>query len=307
MLEQKDDTMTLFTLLIVMAFERVTTKTKELHMATWLQTYFARLEKYDLLTTSSNTAQTILSAGALAFIVWALETYSHNLVSLVLHIVLLWACLGCPVTRKTYKRYLQAANRKDFQACSLYSINFGNEGGELSNVGKQLVLVNYRQYASVIIFYVALGLPGMVFYCVIKELLAHRMKEQANREEANNAEVDSDKKEDQSNVVLPNMVNIKSAQNVLSILDWLPARVTAFGFLLVGHFSKGLPIWLEGLFNPKISAYSLLAKVAKASEEVTVFENPHLEEPLQLVKLVKRNIVFLLMLVSLMTLVGLLG
>ena len=163
--------MTLFTLLIVMALERVVAKTKTLHITTLAQWYFSKAtsliskpKENEDSSADANIFIMLLIATIPTVAVWVLVEYLPGILVFFLYLLLLWICLGCPVTRQTYKRYLQAANREDFEACSLYSEKFGNEGGNLSNVGKQLVIVNYRQYASVIIFYVILGLPGMVFY-----------------------------------------------------------------------------------------------------------------------------------------------
>jgi AmpE protein len=102
----------------------------------------------------------------------------------------------------------------------------------------------------------------------------------------------------------PSDTNLLGSEKLLFILDWIPVRVTSLGYLLVGHFGKGLPVWVDTLFDNKLPTYDLLAKVARASEDTYPGGNPFLDEPLQLVKLVKRNIVFLLMLVSLATMVG---
>ena len=41
----------------------------------------------------------------------------------------------------------------------------------------------------------------------------------------------------------------KSHHDVLFWLDWLPVRITAFGYMFVGHFSKAMPTWLESIFD----------------------------------------------------------
>lgn len=294
-----------------MAFERVVAKTKAWHITTLAQQYFSKVaplvtKQEEKLSDNANAGIFImlLVAGLPTIGIWILISYLPGIFVFALYLLLLWVCLGCPVTRQTYKRYLQAANREDFEACSLYSEKLGNQGGDLSNVGKQLVLVNYRQYASVIIFFVLLGLPGIVFYSLCKEWYFMR-KEQAQTQTDIVEPSDDDSNSisqhsDEESVAI-------SEEKVMFVLDWLPSRITAFGFLLVGHFSKGLPIWLDTFLNPNISAYEVLAKVAKSCEEETRSENPQLQEPLQMVKLVKRNIIFLLMAVSVMTLAGLIS
>jgi AmpE protein len=189
----------------------------------------------------------------------------------------------------------------------LHSAQFGNECDDLADVGTQLVFINYRHYASIIIFLVILGLPGIVFYSLCKEwclfkksgVLANDATLSANETELN---ITDDVKDETMSESMIDLVN--ETEKVMFVVDWLPARITAFGFLLVGHFSRGLPVWLNTLADANLSAYEVLAKVAKASEDFSTSENPQLDEPLQMVKLVKRNIIFLLMAVSVMTLVG---
>lgn len=306
------NTLTLFTLLIVMALERIVTKTKTWHVTTIAQHYFAKISSFtnkDNGNKEKNIETDIcimlVIAGIPAVAIMIIIDYLPGLLVFVSYLLLLWICLGCPVTRKTYKKYLQAANREDFQACSLYSEKFGNEGGDLSKVGKQLILINYRHYASVIIFFVFFGLPGMVFYSLCKEwYLAKKNQPESNSQ----PEIDELPAND-SDVLEPQnqLKNEAGEEKLMFVLDWLPSRITAFGFLLVGHFSKGLPVWLDTFANPKISAVEVLASVAKSSEEIAPCENPHLQEPLHMVKLAKRNVIFLLMAISVMTLVGLVG
>ncbi|MFT6269254.1 MAG: AmpE protein [Alphaproteobacteria bacterium] len=319
-----------------MALERVVVKSKSFHITTLAQKYFSFIAQF-LPTSKTGESEnqyngivtTVLVAGLPSLGVWVLVAYMPAILVFFLYLLLLWVCLGCPVTRQTYKRYLQAANREDFEACSLYSEQFGNKGGDLSNVGKQLVLVNYRHYASVIIFFVILGLPGMVFYSLCKEWYFLQVNKTATQDLETSQNVDSNngasdialEGENNSNdpkkeAVAEQLINstdqvpneyaasTNDIQKVMFILDWLPSRITAFGFLLVGHFSRGLPVWLETFANVNLNAYDVLAKVAKASEDLSSLENPQLQEPLQMVKLVKRNIIFFLMVISVMTLVG---
>ncbi len=287
--------MTLFTLLIVMALERVTVKSKQFHIAALAQQYFDFLQQKGWLKQHASMLACICVVALPSALAWIAVEFLPGVLVFVLYLVSLWVCLGCPVTRATYKRYLQAANRHDFEACSLYSESFGNKGGDLSQVGKQLVLINYRQYASVIIFFVVLGVPGMVFYSLVKELCIY--KQQQFTQGDSTSELSTETKQVDSG-------STNHAKRLLFVLDVVPARITAFGFLLVGHFSKGLGAWLDTLFNLKLDAYDLLARVAKASEDLRSEGNAALDDALQMVKLVKRNIVFLLMAISIMTMVG---
>jgi AmpE protein len=306
--------LTLFTLLIVIALERIIPKSKALHISTLAQQYFSFINQFldkqhvNEYTKALSTTITMLLVTALpSLAIWMLVEYLPVFLVFFLYLLLLWICLGCPQTRHTYKCYLQAANRKDYEACFLHSAQFGNECDDLADVGTQLVFINYRHYASIIIFLVILGLPGIVFYSLCKEwclfkksgVLANDATLSANETELN---ITDDVKDETMSESMIDLVN--ETEKVMFVVDWLPVRITAFGFLLVGHFSRGLPVWLNTLADANLSAYEVLAKVAKASEDFSTSENPQLDEPLQMVKLVKRNIIFLLMAVSVMTLVG---
>jgi len=317
---------TLLTLLLVMALERVTTKSKQFHIATLAERYFGFLFEKKWLSADSGMSGAVLLALVPALICYVLLSWLPIFFVFLANIVVVWVCLGCPVTRKTYKQYLQAAHREDFQACALHSMSFGNEGGELSNVGKQLVLVNYRQYAAVVIFFISLGAPGVIFYSLVKEWALHLKRERVNQSTSTSIDAEQVKAEpfslehgnlehqsaDEEYIedssaqaeVSPIKPEESDVNRLLFIIDWLPVRITTFGFLVVGHFTHAMSAWFEILLNPNIPTYDALAKVSKAAEDVSNCDS-HLNEPLQLVRLVKRNIIFLLMAVSLLTMVGL--
>jgi AmpE protein len=297
---------TLFSLLIVMALERVTSKSKQFHIANIAQSYFSILLNKGWVSKKADMAAALLLALVPTLIALVLVNALPMLIVFLVNLIVLWICLGCPVTRQTYKRYLQAANQEDFQACALHSMSFGNEGGDLNNVGKQLVLVNYRQYASVIIFFVVLGVPGVVFYSLIKEWVLYQARETSSELDTDTqCSMDASARiDDIEPEVVKDNNSESAASKILFILDWIPVRVTAFGFLIVGHFTNALSAWFEIVFHPTISTYDALAKVSKAAEDVGDCDS-HLNEPLQLVKLVKRNVVFILMAVSVLTLIGL--
>lgn len=276
--------MTLFSLLIIMAFERITAKSERWHVATWCEAYFDVFTKRHWITSLSsiNMPMVILLAGLPALTLFAALKHIPLIFVFAINLVLLWVCLGCPVTRKTYKRYLQSANREDFVACSLHSEEFGNHGGNLDNVGKQLVLVNYRQYVSVIILFVFTGIVGLVFYSIIKELSLQSKRKDKRIEDKT------------------------AADKLLFLLDWFPVRLAALGFMIVGHFSRAVGAWIHLMTSIKMNTYDALGSVATAAEEVDSLDHV-IDEPLQLVKLVKRNVVFLLMLIAVATMVGLLN
>ena len=92
-------------------------------------------------------------------------------------------------------------------------------------------------------------------------------------------------------------------------LDYIPVRVTAFGMLMMGHFSRALPEWLSHALQFDVPAYDVLTHISAKAEVLTPeeyqmqAENAAIE-PRVLVKLAKRNVIFLLVITSALTLVG---
>jgi AmpE protein len=187
-------------------------------------------------------------------------------------------CVGCPAIRATYKCFLQAANKGDLQACSIYEAQISGDDKDNVSFGLNLVWQNYRHYTAVILWFAACGAAGAIFYILIREMEA---------------------KLSDDNVQVANQV-----KRLLNIVDWIPVRITALGFLLVGHFSRAFPTWLGYLPDPAVQAKTLLLAVSKQAEEIEPDENDCTEEPCTLVRLAKRNVMFLLVIIALLTLSG---
>ena len=290
--------MTLISLLIVMALERVTSKAPEWHIHALVGKYIQFLQGRKWYSENATVSSMLLIIITPALLVYLLDLLVNNgFLTFVLQLLVLWICLGCPITRKNYKRYLQAAIRKDFEACSLHSMSLGNESGDLDKVGQQLVFINYRQYAAVIVAFILLGVPGVILYSIAKELqvFAHKMSLCSNNPEEVSDEVIGECKKENTELAI---------DKIMHVIDWLPVRITGLGFLIVGHFSRALTLWLPLLADTKSSAKTALINVAVAAEEVDPDQRNCIDEPCILVRLVKRNVLFMLVAVSVLTMVG---
>ncbi|WP_026375957.1 beta-lactamase regulator AmpE [Aestuariibacter salexigens] len=280
--------MTLISLLIVLSIERVTPKNLY-----WRDSYYFNLFKQQIqhrewldedasfwLLLVLIVLPSILLSLLLGSLGWFLDFVIATLVLMV--------CIGCHDLRATYKCFLQAANRGDLEACSLYAQQMGHgqdadislpsEARQTGSFGQKLVWLNYQHYAAPMIWFVVFGAPGVVFYVVARNMQNWLAQTQHPLQD--------------------------SLDKLMAVIDWLPIRITALGFLLVGHFSRALPIWLGYLPDPSISARQLIAEVSRAAEETEDDDFDPTEEPRALVKLAKRNMTFLLVLVSVLTLSG---
>ena len=97
---------------------------------------------------------------------------------------------------------------------------------------------------------------------------------------------------------------LEQSQKVLAAIDWVLIRIVAFGYMLVGHFSRALPTWLDYVFNAKKPAYQLLIDVAEKSEDVLVDDEDCTAAPCTLVRLAKRTLLLCLVVLSLLIVTG---
>ncbi|GAA0859105.1 beta-lactamase regulator AmpE [Aliiglaciecola litoralis] len=271
--------MTLISLIVVLLAERVANQSKYWQANFYTSHLFAFLQRRDIVKPGMQSATFIAVIGLpTVFLLILLGQIDSSIVRLVLDTAILMVCIGCPALRETYKNYLQAANRGDFQASSMYADQLGHDVDSPATFGQMLVWLNYQHYAAVIIWFALLGPAGSVLYVLTRALHETTLEQH-----------------DDSHPI---------SEKVLHILDWIPVRVTALGFLLVGHFSKALPIWLSHFGNLHTPAKTLLCDVARAAEEVEPDETDCTEEPCTLVRLAKRNVMFLVVAISILSLSG---
>lgn len=287
--------MTLLSLLIIMALERISSKSPNWHIHAITLKYIALIQKRGFGSVNATLTMQLLFAIVPAILVFYLSFILDSLLlSLIINLVVLWVCLGCPVTRKNYKQYLRSAKQGDLQACSLHSMSFGNSSGDLEKVADQLVFINYRQYAAVLIWFVVLGAPGVIFYSILKEFQSISTPE-VNCAGDQTISIDSE---------IEDATELKGIDKLMHVLDWLPIRITGLGFLIVGHFSRATSVWLSSFFELSKPSKNVLAEIASAAEDVDTGVDDCYAKPCTMVSLVKRNISFLLVTVAILTMVG---
>lgn len=276
--------MTLISVIFVLIAERMGVQSKYWQASYYTSAFYSKLADLGWLSDSSSRLGYALVVFIPSIVLLILvNTIDNSFVRLIINTAILMVCVGCPVIRAAYKCYLQAANRGDIQACSMYAREIGDDsdGDDLSVFAHNLVWLNYQHYAAVIIWFVFLGPAGSVLY-----ILARTGLEKTNSKESEPTSYQS------------------SASRLMYILDWIPVRITALGLLLVGHFSRAMPIWLEHFADLNISAKMLLTNVTKAAEEVEPEEDDCTEAPCTLVRLAKRNVMFLVAVISLLSITG---
>jgi AmpE protein len=153
------------------------------------------------------------------------------------------------------------------------------EPSDCASLGLTLVWYNFRYYCAVLFWFVCLGPAGAVLYCMTRESV------------------------DDDDEAIAEILPPAELQKLLHILDWLPARICSAGYLLIGNFSKAASIWLSYLLDFTSAAKALISDISHAAENIEAKECS-IVEPATMVKLAKRNILFFLALVALLTLYG---
>ncbi|AGP82785.1 regulatory protein AmpE [Alteromonas mediterranea MED64] len=286
--------MMLMSLLLVLSLERLISKTPSWHIEKYASQYRDFLQKKGWLGEKASSAALYFYLLVPALLLGAIEYWLLGaFLTFIEQSIVLFICIGCPVLREIYKNFLNAAQRGDLQACSMYtdqlghcasqSDSDGSASAEGKSFGQHLTWLNYQHYAAVMLWFIAFGAPGALFYSISRsttEALCganHPLKGAAGR--------------------------------LMFALDYIPVRVTAFGMLMMGHFSRALPEWLSHALQFDVPAYDVLTHISAKAEVLTPEEHQMQAEnaaiePRVLVKLAKRNVIFLLVITSALTLVG---
>jgi AmpE protein len=277
-------TMSLISVLIALAAERHLTS-QYWQFRYYYQHYFAwftRFTSKDLLCSNPFAIMAFVALPTLA--VYLLTIFiDHTVIYFIVSTLILMVCFGCIQSRETYRKFLHAAFRGERANCDQYQQSLAQDKNlSLDSIGDILILLNYRYYIAIMLFFVLFGPAGAVFYRLLVTVVEKRGA---------------------NDIILSDEVSGNCA-NLLHMIDWLPARITAFGYMLVGHFSRAFPVWLETLSNINQSTFEVLIKVAKQAEDFMVDEEDCTAEPCLLVRLAKRNLMLFLAILSLFTITG---
>ena len=286
--------MMLMSLLLVLSLERIISKDTNWHIETYAASYRQFMAEKGWFSESSSNTNFYLVMLLPAFLLAAIEYWLLGaFFTFIEQSIVLFICIGCPALRTTYKCFLNAADRGDLQACSMYTDQLGHcssghesdgtAGAEGKSFGQHLTWLNYQHYAAVMLWFIAFGAPGALFYCLTRSTTDALCSSEHPLREA--------------------------SARLMFALDYVPVRITAFGMLIMGHFSRALPEWLNYALQFDVPAYDVLTSISSKAEMLTPEEHKQQAEnaavePKVLVKLAKRNVIFLLVITSALTLVG---
>lgn len=289
--------MTLISMLLALIIERLAVRSANWQVATWLKLYLQISRQGPLQSLSQQKYGVVLwwliPAAVAALTVYLIDFW---LLQLVLNVAILLLCIGCWHYRQLYKQYLNAAQRGDAQAMSLVLDTMATQQGAAATTlssGQRLVWLNFKYYAAILFWYALLGAFGAVAYATLRFLA-----EPINWTDG----------EGESAVVTAMPETVAHLAEALGHwADVFPVRVYGLGLALVGDFSRTSQLLMQQGADLQIPASSLLGELIYASEPVPEDMRGSVEEAIAMVQLAKRNLLFFLALVAILTLAGWVG
>jgi AmpE protein len=306
--------MSLISLLIALAAERYLSSTAW-QFKTYFDAYVGLFKRSKLMNTAKQSVvlQLIFIAIPVIACDLLLELVDDGLLYLIFSTLILIVCFGCVKTRQCYKDYLMSAFRGEPTTCELHHSQLLQDTSSAPmSFGQLLVWLNYRYFIAIMIFFVVFGAAGALFYRLLvtmNEVPVTFEQEQGTEESDLEVEIGVDSAVDSSAKADTSIVHNEASllKNILFWADWLPVRIVAFGYMLVGHFSKAMPVWLENLFDVNKQPNQLLVTVAQKSEDFMIDPEDCTAEPCLLVRLAKRTLLLCLAVISVLILTGLLN
>ncbi|WP_337880174.1 beta-lactamase regulator AmpE [Rheinheimera sp.] len=314
--------MTLISMLIALIVERLAVRSDAWQFWPYARKYLRFSQNSGLARLASHPHGQylwLLLPGLLyALLLWLVDS---GLLSLVLNTLVLLLCIGCWHYRQQYKHYLNATERGDNEAAFLTMQQIAKDTGlteqELS-YGQRLVWLNFRYYAAVLFWFALFGGAGALTYALLRQLSEPVLwQDEATAEVADTELVTveegtevyqaQDDETPESGKPEPASGWLQERQPLQRLMfwaDWLPARIFGLGLALVGHFSRASAALIGFFANTQAPASTVITTVAKAAEPLPEDSYNCSEETSCMVQLSKRNVLFFLALVAVLTLSG---
>ena len=202
----------------------------------------------------------------------------NGLVTFIASIIALLVGMSCPEARSAYKKYLKAANKGDAKSVAHYQHQLNALAGtDASRSVQQTVCwLNYQYYLAVMFYFVVFGVFGVFAYAAMRSAEVHHS---------------------QRFHALP-LARLRWA------VDFIPVRLAGLGLLIVGHFSRALPVWLNALTDIDREHRELLAAVANKAEDTEHHPDDKTDAVGAQLALMKRQQIVWLCVIALMTLAG---
>ena len=296
--------MTLLTMLIALIVERLAARGNGWQLVTYLQPYMQRCGRSGLSALPQPYLMLLWWLLPAVLVSLLIHSVQFWLLQLVLNTLVLLLCIGSWSYRQMYKQFLNAAQRDDQEAAFLTIQQIRDaQGAPQLSYGQQLIWLNFRYYAAVLFWYALLGAFGAVAYACLRQLSEPAVAAKDDTASALASDTVQESTPPPAAPV-PDEQWRRFADDLLHWADWLPVRLFGLGLALVGDFSRTSAVLLHHAGALQISAPDLLAELSQAAEPVPEEQQNTPDSAVNAVALAKRNILFFLALVAILTLSG---
>lgn len=279
--------MALIALLLALLIERVVHLSAKLQLDNVLQRYlFPLLPSFINAGLFGTLVIIALPAILMYSLLDALAGLYYGIFTVMTWLILLLMSFGGSDYRRDYRQYLKALSRNDLAAKGMYAgcldVNSERFCATLltTAVAQQLVWINYRFYFAVIFYFVVAGPIGLTLYVVARSYHKYMMQQHSKQ------------------------LNRSGIHRIMRVVDWLPARLTMLGYALVAEEQAALPQSLRSWRDVSTPEFDLLGKVVYLASKANVETDKCYDYTCYLVQLAKRNIIFFVTVISLLTING---
>ncbi|SCZ02167.1 regulatory signaling modulator protein AmpE [Pseudomonas sp. NFACC37-1] len=191
------------------------------------------------------TVMVLLPVALLALLLWVLEPVAYGLLALPVHLLVVIYSLGRGDLLAALGPFRDAWRREDLQAAAHVAkrdLDIEADDGEqlLERVQGHLLWQAYQSFFAVIFWYFVLGPVAALSYRLLALAAEHS----------------------QNSGVAERAAQMRHA------FDWVPVRLLAASFALVGNFVAVSRVMLHELLNWNISAADLIDKVGLVAGEI---------------------------------------
>ncbi|WP_271460732.1 beta-lactamase regulator AmpE [Pantoea leporis] len=281
--------MTLFSLLLVLGWERLFKLGEHWQLDHRLEPLFRGRQRFSLLRT---LMMTVIAMLIVWLVVWSLKGILFGVAQLLFWILVGLLCIGAGSVRLHYHSYLKAASHDDEAAHQAMAAELTlihgvpvecSEREFLRELQNALIWINFRFYLAPLFWFVVGGPYGpvlLVGYAFLRAWQSWLAKHQS-----------------------PLARSQSGVDRLLHVLDWIPVRLTGVAYALLGHGERALPAWFAALGDLHRPQYQVLTSLAQFS----LARDPHMdkvETPRVAVALAKRISLVLVVVVALLTIYG---
>lgn len=298
--------MTLISMLLALIIERLAVRSDAWQAQLYVKAYMQLSLKTPLARLASNQLGQylwLLLPGAVVALVLCLV--DNRLLTLIVNTLVLLLGIGCWHYRQLYKQYLNAQERGDAEAAHLAMQQIRTDSGssfEQNSYGQTLIWLNFRYYAATAFWFLLLGAFGVITYVLLRQLQERLSLVAADASTA--ATADSDEVVAAYAALQPETAGPDAVHYLTYWAQWLPTRLFGLGFALVGYFSRASNALLAYFMDFSTDNEQVLTEVAMAAEPLEQEQINTLDESSAMVQLAKRNMLFFLAVVAVLTLSG---